>query len=264
MLEALAADPAQRYASAAELRQALRRYRRRPLIRAAASGLTLLAALALQAWVWPLPWSHRPVPAAGTTTTAPPPTPVPVRVERMELHHLRGDGATSLLGTIGKDDTSDCIADDDVRIRARLTATAYCYLIALHPDGSTQLYYPGSEATPPPLSDRLSYPLGSDLSPLTDGVGLQAFVLIASRRPLPAYSAWKAQLGNLSWAGTQAEGVRHYDGDQFERLPKRRSSPRPSADAPTAFASACRALARVPGVDAIDAWAFPVLPKAGP
>jgi hypothetical protein len=178
----------------------------------------------------------------------------------MELEHMQG-GSPSL-GMIGLDDISDCREDDDVRIHARLSAPAYFYLIALHPNGSTQLYYPSDEATPPPISDRLSYPLGDETSPLTDGVGLQGYVLIASRRSLPAYSEWKSRLGDLAWTGTKAEGVWHYDGEQFERLPKRRSNPRPGVEVPISFASACRILARVPDVDAIDAWAFPVLPKA--
>jgi serine/threonine-protein kinase len=197
--------------------------------------------------------------------TGPAVSPLPVRIERMEVTHSRGDG-TTILGTIGVDDTSVCLFNDEVRIRASLSAPAYCYLIALHPDGSTQLYYPEGEAgvtTPPPLSDRVSYPLGNNLSPLTDGMGLQAFVLVASRRQLPAYKEWEARLGNLPWGVTKAEGIWHYDGLQYERRsPKRRSDPRPSAAAvPAPFASACRALARGPGIDAIEAWAFPVLPE---
>jgi hypothetical protein len=182
----------------------------------------------------------------------------------MELEHSRGHGSW-ILGTIGVDDTSDCLFDDEVRIRARLSAPAYCYLIALHPNGSTQLYYPegeAAEATPPPLSDRLSYPFGKNRSPLTDGVGLQAYVLVASREPLPPYREWNARLGNLPWGATQSDGIWHYDGQQYERLPKRRSQPRPAtSDVPAPFESTCGALAKVPGIDAIDAWAFPVLPQ---
>jgi hypothetical protein len=175
------------------------------------------------------------------------------------------DGRATLLGTIGGSDTSACRLDDEVRIRARLTAPAYCYLIALHPDGSTELYYPegeAGEATPPPLSDRLSYPVGENVSPLTDGVGLQAYVLVASREPLPAYSAWKARLGDLPWGHIKADGIWHYDGQRYEQLALRRSVPRPTAVAvPAPFKSTCDALAKVPGIHAIDAWAFPVRSK---
>jgi hypothetical protein len=66
----------------------------------------------------------------------------------------------------------------------------------------------------------------------------------------------------LPWGRAESEGVWHFDGEQFERLDRRRSSPRPAAEAvPAPFRAACRALARAPGVDAVDAWAFPVLPR---
>jgi serine/threonine protein kinase len=252
VLKAMAADPAQRYASAAELGQALQRYRHRPLYAAAGVGLAALALLIVPVLSWPRP---------GSPSAAPPPPPV--RIERMELRHSRGDGST-FLGTIGLDDTSVCLDNDEVRIHAWLNTPAYCYLIALHPNGSTQLYYPegeAGEATSPPLSDRVSYPLGNNLSPLTDGVGLQAYVLVASRQPLPPYSEWKTRLRSLPWGATQTEGVWHYDGQQYQRFSKRRSDPRPAADVPAPFAAACRALAQGPGIQAIDAWAFPVLPQ---
>jgi serine/threonine protein kinase len=253
VLKAMAADPARRYASAAELGRALQLYRRRPIYMAAAVGLATLVLVIVRASAWPRPWAP--------SATPPPPS---VRIEKMELAHTRQDGETDL-GIIGVDDTSVCLFDDEVRIRAWLNAPAYCYLIALHPDGSTQLYYPEGEAgedTPPPLSDRLSYPAGNNVSPLTDGVGLQAYVLVASRQRLPAYREWKARLGDLPWGQTRAEGVWHYDGQQFEPRSRRRSVPRPAAvDVPAPFEAASRALRQAPGIDAIDAWAFPVLSK---
>jgi predicted Ser/Thr protein kinase len=266
VLRAMAAEPADRFASAEAFQRALRRHLHRPKALAAAAGLAMLALLIAQALAWPRPWSSPPAPSTATIRLdrAPVAPPVPVRIEGMELTHSRGDGATDL-GTIGVDDASDCLFNDEVRIRARLSGPAYCYLIALHPDGSTQLYYPegdAGEATPPPLSDRLSYPAGTNLSPLTDGVGLQAYVLVASRQRLPAYREWKARLGDLPWGQTRAEGVWHYDGQQFEPRSRRRSVPRPAGVAvPAPFAAACRALRQAPGIDAIDAWAFPVRSK---
>jgi serine/threonine protein kinase len=266
VLRAMAAEPADRFASAEAFQRALRRYLHRPKALAAAAGLAIPALLIAQALAWPRPWSSPPAPSTATIRLDPAPIPPssPVWIETMELTHSRGDG-TAILGTIGVDDTSVCLSNDEVRIRARLSAPAYCYLIALHPDGSTQLYYPegdAGEATPPPLADRLSYPLGNNLSPLTDGVGLQAYVLVASRERLPAYREWKARLGDLPWGRTRAEGVWHYDGQQFEPCPRRRSAPRPARVAvPAPFEAACRALRQAPGIDAIDAWAFPVRSK---
>jgi predicted Ser/Thr protein kinase len=261
VMKALEADPARRFATAAEMRAALRRHRHRPWVRAAVAVLTLAIVAGAQALAWPRPWSNRPAPTAPASHLRPAePT---VRIDAMELEHIR-DRRTSL-GTIGVSDTTPCRADDDVRIRVRLNGPAYCYLIALHPDGTTQLYHPESDASPPQPSDLLSYPLGNDLSPLTDGVGLQAFVLVAARDPLPSYSEWLTRLGSIPWGRTSSPGIWHYDGRQFERLPRRRSAPRTGAEAvPALFESACRALADAPGVDAIDAWAFPVAPGEVP
>jgi serine/threonine protein kinase len=75
VLRALAADPGQRYSTATELRMALKSYCRRPLVRAAAWSLALLAVLFLQAWIWPRPWFSPPVPVAAVSFTPPPSPP---------------------------------------------------------------------------------------------------------------------------------------------------------------------------------------------
>src|SRR5262249_6697747 len=81
--------------------------------------------------------------------------------------------------------------DDSVQIHATLSAPAYAYVIALHPNGQIQLYYPASDRIPPPLASRIDCPTQPDdhnrqvNKPLTDGIGLQAFVMVASADPLP-------------------------------------------------------------------------------
>ena len=147
----------------------------------------------------------------------PPPSAAPaLRIEAMAIqHHRPGQG---LLGRIGAESQAGQ-AEDEVRVSARLNEPAYCYLIALHPNGQTQLYYPEDATRPPPRAAELSYPLQPELvSPLSDGVGLQAYVLVASRRPLPPYAAWRARLGTLPWQSTGAAGVWRYDGRAFDRL----------------------------------------------
>jgi len=183
-------------------------------------------------------------------------------IKAMEIQQQRpGRG---LLGQIGAD-TQAGQAGDEVRVSARLNTPAYCYLIALHPNGQTQLYYPEDATKPPPQTAELSYPLEPDrVSPLTDGVGLQAYVLVASRRTLPPYAAWRAHLGALPWQSTgTGEGVWRYDGRAFERLGGvNRSDPRRASDLAPPFVETCRVLAADAAVEAIQAWAFPVRPAS--
>ena len=185
-----------------------------------------------------------------------------LRIEAMEIQQYRpGRG---LLGRIGAD-TQAGQAEDEVRVSARLNAPAYCYLIALHPNGQTQLYYPEDATKPPRRTAALSYPLQPELvSPLTDGVGLQAYVLVASRRPLPPYAGWRAHLRALPWQSTgTAEGVWRYDGRAFDRLGGvDRSETRRASDLAPPFVEICRVLAADAAVEAIQAWAFPVRPAS--
>jgi hypothetical protein len=58
---------------------------------------------------------------------------------------------------------------------------------------------------------------------LTDGPGLQAFVLVASRQPLPSYKRWQSRVGIAPWEKLPQErawGVWQYDGDQSVWLRK--------------------------------------------
>jgi serine/threonine protein kinase len=194
----------------------------------------------------------------------------PIRIDAMEIHHYRDDPAQGpvLIGIVGTD-RQYCLLNDAVRIRAKLSTPAYGYLVALHPNGQTELYYPQSQSTPAPPFSELSYPSAADLySPLTDGAGLQAFALIVTDRPLPPYREWIDRGGDLPWGptGSIAEGVWRFDGRSFERLdPELRSQPRQfTVPAPALFARACRSLAARPEVRAIQAWAFPVRAKAEP
>ena len=87
-------------------------------------------------------------------------------------------------------------------------------------------------------------------------------MLVASRRPLPSYAAWRAHLRGLPWRSTgTAEGVWRYDGRAFDRLGGvNRSDPRLASDLAPPFVETCRVLEANAAVEAIQAWAFPVRP----
>jgi serine/threonine protein kinase len=196
-----------------------------------------------------------------------PASPLEIAELRVELHRRE---PPQPLGEIGSDVFAGRYEDDDVRVHARLTTPSYCYLIALNADGKDQLCFPADEATAPPPSADINFPADPTKGfGLTDGVGLQSFVLVASGEPLPPYRAWRSHLGDLSWRATEIRPGWQYDGQHFEPLngrrlklpPEKRGDIRELRDLPASFADACRALQAPPGIAAIQAVAFPVLPR---
>jgi hypothetical protein len=258
-LKCLAKDVRGRYQTAADLAADLRRWKsqaggrrlpvRRRLVIAALfiGGLATLAAIAL--FREPLRSEH-PVNVANSGEL----------IVSMEVRHYRGRPADSL-GTLGVNRFAARFGDD-VRVLAKLGAPAYCYLLAFNPNGTEQLCDPADNATAPSQSVVMDYPPGElDSFGLTDGPGLQAFVLLASRQPLPAYAEWRGRIQEIPWRPVEASGVWRFDGARFEPLGSERGQVRQLADVPQPFVELCQFLQEWPGVDAIQALAFPVRPE---
>ena len=75
---------------------------------------------------------------------------------------------------------------DLVRVKVTLSRPAYSYLIALNPNGTIQLFAPIGGIVPNSPRPELDFPEDpGNYFALTDGVGLQAFVVVASDRSLP-------------------------------------------------------------------------------
>jgi hypothetical protein len=189
-----------------------------------------------------------------------------LHIEPMVISHYRYNSQTQELvplGGLGTPSTSVRL-DDEVRARVRINRPAYCYLIAFNADGGEQLCYPSDRTTPPALNDGFDYPaVPTRYFKLNDGIGLQVFVLLASREPLPCYEEWKARAGTAPWqAAVRANGLWHFDGREFVRGPRGAEVERPTLEhLPKPFADLCHFLSERPGVDAIDAVAFPVEPN---
>jgi hypothetical protein len=191
------------------------------------------------------------------------------QIVAMTIEQYRDEGdETKPIGTLGVD-SSSAREKDLVRVSARLDRPAYCYVIAFTPDGHDQLYYPPDRDVPPPKSAEIDYPgdEGSYL-PLTEGAGLQAFVVVASNEPLPPYERWRAGLGDIPWRPTQADGVWRSDGRGLElamagtarsRSPDR-GGPTEQPQPPTPLSQLHRFLTTRPGVAAVRTLAFPVKP----
>jgi serine/threonine protein kinase len=246
-LRALAANPEDRYASAARMAQALGGYLRRPLQIALALGLLLLAvgsvlALAIGPFEKPSP---------------------PVEVRSFGVFAFRDK-----LGPLGEVGVTarDIWQNDSIQILAQFSKPAYCYLVAFNPDGREQLCLPSKpddDPAPdliPPRTKELCYPTSPERGfSLDDGPGMQAFVLLASAQPLPAYARWQREVGVAPWQKAQGNGIWRFDGKDFEPGNKRgkvremNTLPKPLVELYRFFQNSTR-------IEAFRVISFPVKP----
>jgi hypothetical protein len=256
ILRACHDDPSARFPTAAAMRRALaslpprhgplRRWRR-PLLAAGlgAAGLILAAALIAVLVLW------------GGKVAGP---PDPVRIDALEVTLYRGGRRPD---TIGTRPALAARVGEAVRVHVRLSRPAYCYLIAYNPDGREQLCYPEGGTTPPGPVKEFDYPAVAIVFRFHKAdVGLQAFILVASRKPLPPYARWKAGAGDSPWKPVQGEGVWGYDGRNFEPLGSDRGQEEAFPGLPKPFEDVCEFLKGRPDTEAIRGLAFPV--RQGP
>jgi hypothetical protein len=279
-LKALAAAPENRYTTplefAAALRQAIEptavatppparhpaRVRRGLPAAVVACGLVALAV-----WLWPRR-SETATPVAPPLISGPAAGPLQAGIAVKHYKEL-GDGRRAVPhGTISETSLANDPPrlKDLVRIHVTLSRPAYVYLIALNPDGTIQLGVPAGGIVPSSPRTELEYPEDPDnYFWLTDGVGLQAFVVVASDRPLPAYESWTTQVpGGLAWSPVDQEGFWTYDSAAPSCAARFRGKLRGEIvrreSAPEALVSLCDRLRRSPGVTLVRAVAFPVKP----
>ena len=272
-LKALAAAPENRYTTALEFAAALRQaIEPTPVAPPTPAGipawvrwglLGLVVAcgfLALAVWFSPSrPLSHISGPAAD-----------PLQAGIAVKHYKElGDGRTVVPhGTISE---TSLASDpprlkDLVRVQVAFSRPACSYLIALNPNGTIQLCAPVGGIVPSLPRRELDFPeYPADYFGLTDGVGLQAFVVVASDRSLPAYESWKTQVpGGLAWSPVDREGFWTYDSAELSEAKRFRGKLRGDIlrreSAPEILISLCDRLRRSPGVTLVRAVAFPVKP----
>lgn len=251
---ACASNPSARYGSAEAMDQAItsaskpptRRLRR--IVTAAAS-----IAIAVATVVAPIVWY-------GATAT--PDAGDPVDVVSVHLPHYRSAGRKDRrIGDIGLT-TSEAHVDDAVAISVELSVKAHCYVIALNPDGEIHLCHPSDWRTVPTALRRFDCPLsplgGPSTYRLTKGVGMQGFVVIASREPLPSYGKWIAGVGRLPWQQFESGGVWRFDGSKLEAVRHGRGDQSPSSESVAPFVATLYAIDAIEGVDTVEGVAFPV------
>jgi serine/threonine protein kinase len=277
-LKALAAAPENRYTTPLEFAAALRQAvepaavgtppsaRLPARVRWGLPGAVVACGLvALAAWLW-----HEESKTASPVAPAAPSEPAPDPLQaRIEVQHFKDSDDHRRAEPQGMISETSLAGDpprfkDLVRVHVSLSRPAYAYLIVLNPNGRIQLGAPAGGIVPRSPRAELVYPEEpKKVFHLTDGVGLLAFVVVASDRPLPEYESWKAQVpGGLAWSPVDGEGFWTYDScapsDAARFGGMLRGEVVERELAPEALVDLCDRLRRSPGVTLVHAVAFPV------
>ena len=230
-LKAMAADPTLRFSSADAFARAVAHFRFMRRAIPALQALVVFLVLVVPASVyWMRSTPPRSVDRNGPSVrTVPVETPPVVKqaaalpkVLRSEIPHVpvddRGRSDLKRAGVLGRTSFTPREADD-VTVRIELSEPAYSYVIAFRPDGTDELCDPEDYDTPPVRKDDPRYPTpakSKECYNLSEGSGLYAFAVVISRKPLPAYRQWKAQVGPMPWVAKLAcePGVVWLDDEQ--------------------------------------------------
>jgi hypothetical protein len=193
----------------------------------------------------------------------------PVHVMTLDVELARKvDGFRLPAGLLGEQAFHPHL-DDTVTVEARLTRPAYAFLISFRPDGQAELCFPESEDEPPPLTDNPRYPStaasANEEYGLSDGVGLQAFAVVVSRKPLPAFSEWWKR-EHCPWEKTESPpGVMYRangeDPVQAWNAKGEARSKGVEVVGKTPLAQLADWLRRRPGIETVQVLGFAVEPK---
>jgi hypothetical protein len=197
----------------------------------------------------------------------------PLRIKPIRVMHYETINKEAVQrGPIGERSFSTRVGDT-VTLTVELSEPGYFYVIAFNFDGEEQLRWPADEEgnpapkVPPKRLARLHFPEGDIRVFLDDNDkgGLQAFVVVASKQPLPAYAEWRKQITGVSWKSLPASKT-VWEADakgayaMLEGLPADRGSVKAAPGVPP-LAALCRALSQ--GGAVAEAIAFPVVGKDG-
>jgi hypothetical protein len=260
LMKLLEKNPQRRYESAEAFIQALDQAQH-GVVKNSAPPWKALAAVAAVVVVLLAAWKFWPV---GPQSSGPP------AVSDLIIEVADPGGKPGRTGTLGATIFEAC-EGDEVTIRAELTTPGYAYLIAFRPDGRMDLCAPTSESAQPGLDRSPSYPPSGDTKSvfgLQDGEGLQAFAVVVSHSPLPAFKESLAKAGPAPWHRVKELEpglVWRSDGRAIKVLQQDKSDDDRGAGHRTRGARGAVAditdwLKSFPGVDAVEVKAFAVIP----
>jgi len=279
-LKAMATASENRYGNAREFGEALRRWLDRKRRAAAILGSIALMVV-LSAAGTGLAWNAirrtsedtSPRPGAALEPPSPAPPAEPLQVVAFQVTHnpivLTAEGKMGRRRARDLRTGSEPVRElDKMRVAFRLNAPAYCFLFGYNADGKPQLCHPASDQEPPTPVSEVDYPLKLEQGySLSEGPGLQAFILVAASEPLPSFARWRHFMDDVAWPRAPAAKAHfdvdawQYDGEHFVPLDSARGPIEDLGEAPDAFKALCERVRRQPGVAAVKAIAFPVSPR---
>jgi serine/threonine protein kinase len=199
---------------------------------AMAAGLLVVSLLVPGVWLATSKrWRQTPeVPSMGPEQAG----PLTVKLGVRHWQHEKGEDIPSEIGK----DFEEMYYDDRVLIQVELSRPAHCFLIACNFDGKTDLLWPcddhaqGDRDRPPAAVGRFQYPPlpqpGPDGKPAKEKAlalnddkagGMQGFLVVASRQPLPAYRAWAEKRGPIPWQHLRpSTGVWRSNGETLDTM----------------------------------------------
>jgi hypothetical protein len=184
----------------------------------------------------------------------------PPRITDFKVIQGRDDGSSREIGTIGTT-SFETRCGDWIRVEVRFDSPVRCFLIALNSDGTVKPCYPNGPTERPAAVKDVGFPAGvTSHYALTDGPGLQAFVVLATRGDLAYYEQW-AKGVHWPWKHFTSAGVWHFDGRWIRRSAERRGEITTDTHTPQVFKNLCEFLQKLPEIEVRQAIAFPVRPK---
>ena len=232
----------------------------------AAIVLGLVVLLAAGACVVSLGLWDRGAPENASPTDSQQTSPSALRIASFKISHcgLR-NGEPLKFGAIG-DFRWRTRESDELKVEAEFNRPGYCYLVAFNPDGNPQLCHPDNDRLVPLPVDSIHYPAGQNMYfPLTDGTGVQVFVLVASREPLPSWREWNGRHGLAPWSKVVDDAVWEFDGSDWQFKGTERGPPRESEvfKLPKPLNELSAYFVRGAPTARVRSWAFPVREREG-
>ncbi|HEV3235807.1 MAG TPA: DUF4384 domain-containing protein, partial [Gemmataceae bacterium] len=192
--------------------------------------------------------------------------PPPLKIVKFEIKHTRmvnNEPQTPL--TIDALTMNEQVhLGDKLKIEVQLSEPAHAFLIILKPDNRRQVAFPQQVTIVPPKQDQYHFPENLRVSyTLDSGVGLETFLFVASRNPLPAFEEWRKDHGAFPWKRDINDRFAFYcEGSRLRQIGGKRGSGDSAPDELSALEKLQEHLKSIPDIEVFAFYAIPVEKRA--